>query len=47
MEGSGSQTHLHVPHPERTFGRLARVFLSLPNEDEEGSTTAGMTHSTL
>lgn len=51
MEGGGSQTHLHVPHPVRTFGRLARDFLSLPNEDDEGSTTlliaAGMTHATL
>lgn len=51
MEGSGSQTHLHVPHPVRTFGRLARDFLILANEDDEGSTTlliaAGMTHATL
>lgn len=51
MEGSGSHTHLHVPHPVRTFGRLARVFLSLHNEDDEGSTirliSVVMTHSTL
>ena len=48
---SGSHTHLHVPHPVRTFGRLARVFLGLTNEDDEGSTicltSVVMTHSTL